>query len=317
MFLRKSVLDVVSVAAPCPAKWDDMVGDERVRLCRGCSQNVYNISEMSRKEAESFLSENSGPKCLRLYRRKDGTLITKDCPVGRKFIDGFNRSLGFAAAAFITVFNAVASFAQVPQLKLPENVQRVEEPRDVNGGSFDPSVIDERHYTENRSERHQTKGKAAEFSPDTSAINAFISARNYEHAGEFGKAKDNYELAIRALRRTKSVHDQKFAKKVAEKYAHFLRNQNEREKAKSIKTEFSSSKYISKAKERVEVPLDTSGCGSSSDSVDESTYTSGPLRRKKTHPTLPEGAPIPDSQVLKVDGPRDVHSCTWEPTPKR
>ena len=41
------------------------------------------------------------------------------------------------------------------QLKLPEEIGRVEGPRDTNMFNVEPSVLDERHYTSGRSERHQ------------------------------------------------------------------------------------------------------------------------------------------------------------------
>lgn len=41
------------------------------------------------------------------------------------------------------------------QLKLPEEIGRVEGPRDVNMFQVEPTVLDERHYSSGRSERHQ------------------------------------------------------------------------------------------------------------------------------------------------------------------
>jgi Flp pilus assembly secretin CpaC len=41
------------------------------------------------------------------------------------------------------------------QLKLPEEIGRVEGPRDMNMFNIEPSVLDERHYTSGRAERHQ------------------------------------------------------------------------------------------------------------------------------------------------------------------
>ena len=41
------------------------------------------------------------------------------------------------------------------QLKLPEEIGRVEGPRDMNIFQVEPTVVDERHYTSGRSERHQ------------------------------------------------------------------------------------------------------------------------------------------------------------------
>src|SRR5262245_10585878 len=48
-------LDTLKVASPCPASWDEMVGDERTRFCGKCQKNVHNVSEMTRAEAETFL----------------------------------------------------------------------------------------------------------------------------------------------------------------------------------------------------------------------------------------------------------------------
>ena len=77
-----SPLDNLSVAAPCPANWDCMIGGDRVRFCSQCNLNVYNLSAMSKDEAESLVARTEGRLCVRYYRRKDGSVITEDCPVG-------------------------------------------------------------------------------------------------------------------------------------------------------------------------------------------------------------------------------------------
>jgi hypothetical protein len=59
-----------------------MTGDDRVRFCGHCQLNVYNISELSRAEAETLIASTEGRICARLYRRADGSVLTKDCPVG-------------------------------------------------------------------------------------------------------------------------------------------------------------------------------------------------------------------------------------------
>jgi hypothetical protein len=79
---RLPVLDAVRVAAPCSADWSKMTGDARVRACEKCNQNVYNLSEMTRDEAERLIVEHEGRLCVRYYRRADGTVLTKDCKVG-------------------------------------------------------------------------------------------------------------------------------------------------------------------------------------------------------------------------------------------
>jgi hypothetical protein len=77
-----SPLANVLVAAPCPADWDGMIGGDRVRFCSQCELNVYNLSAMSKFEAESLIARTEGRLCVRFYRRKDGSILTDNCPVG-------------------------------------------------------------------------------------------------------------------------------------------------------------------------------------------------------------------------------------------
>src|SRR4030095_5967999 len=97
-------LDHVSVAAPCPADWDEMSGNDRVRFCGQCNLNVYNLSAMTKSEAEAFISNNEGRLCVRFYRRTDGSILTRNCPVGLRAI---RRRLSRVAKAVST---AVLSF---------------------------------------------------------------------------------------------------------------------------------------------------------------------------------------------------------------
>jgi hypothetical protein len=81
------MLDRVEVASPCSERWEDMVGDAVVRHCASCDKNVYNLSGMPREVAEQLLAEHTAGNpelCVRFFRRADGTLLTADCPVGRK-----------------------------------------------------------------------------------------------------------------------------------------------------------------------------------------------------------------------------------------
>ena len=76
------LLDQVRVAAPCPANWEEMKGDDQVRHCSQCRHNVYNLSAMTDEEAEKLLSNATGRLCVRYYQRSDGKVMTKDCPKG-------------------------------------------------------------------------------------------------------------------------------------------------------------------------------------------------------------------------------------------
>jgi hypothetical protein len=80
--MNNGFLDDIAIAEPCSASWDDMSGDERVRFCGDCNLNVYNFSAMSRSEAEELVRTTAGRVCARLHRRADGTVLTRDCPVG-------------------------------------------------------------------------------------------------------------------------------------------------------------------------------------------------------------------------------------------
>jgi hypothetical protein len=76
------LLNGLRVASPCDASWEEMEGDDLVRFCQHCQKNVYNLSGMSRREAAEFVRETEGKLCVRFYRRRDGTLLTDNCPVG-------------------------------------------------------------------------------------------------------------------------------------------------------------------------------------------------------------------------------------------
>jgi len=91
-----------------------MIGNERARFCGQCELNVYNLSAISTVEAESLIARTEGRLCVRYYRRKDGSIITQDCPVGlsklkqraarikravASLVLGFLAGLGFHSAA--------------------------------------------------------------------------------------------------------------------------------------------------------------------------------------------------------------------------
>ena len=78
----ESPLNNIKIASPCSADWNEMFGDSRKRFCGDCSLNVYNLSGMTRDEAEALIMNAEGRVCVRFYRRVDGSIITRDCPVG-------------------------------------------------------------------------------------------------------------------------------------------------------------------------------------------------------------------------------------------
>ena len=114
--MKTDNLDRLRVASPCPTSWEQMSGNERVRYCELCNLNVYNIAALTRKQAVALISETEGRFCGRIYRRSDGTVITKDCPVGLRAIR--RRVTRTAGAVFATLVALTSSaFGQKPSKK--------------------------------------------------------------------------------------------------------------------------------------------------------------------------------------------------------
>ena len=81
-----------------------MQGDNSVRLCSGCNRNVYNISDMSKNEAETFLRKNSTSQCMRFFRRHDGTILTENCPKGLRTIQRRFQKVAVILAGLVSSF---------------------------------------------------------------------------------------------------------------------------------------------------------------------------------------------------------------------
>jgi hypothetical protein len=111
-------LDLVQIASPCQVNWDDMTGDDRVRHCRHCKLNVYDLSAMQREEAEAFLQSREGRTCIRLYRRHDGTVLTRDCPVGlRAAKQRFVRAVAALAGVLLALVTGTLFGSRLNRLK--------------------------------------------------------------------------------------------------------------------------------------------------------------------------------------------------------
>ena len=102
-------LEDIQIATPCKADWNSMQGDEKQRYCNLCHLNVYDVSAMSRREAEAFLRsrQSEGRTCVRLFRRADGTVITQDCPVALRRIRDAGKMVAAKIAALFWAMLAV------------------------------------------------------------------------------------------------------------------------------------------------------------------------------------------------------------------
>lgn len=112
------------VASPCYVGWETMSGDERKRLCSQCGINVYNIQGMTPHEVRGLVQNRKDRPCIRLYRRADGTVVTKDCPVGLRAYQ--KRVAKFAGALFTLILGLFSvSFGQKQDADNTENVKIV------------------------------------------------------------------------------------------------------------------------------------------------------------------------------------------------
>jgi len=125
----EELLNQVRIAAPCHVDWESMTGDERKRFCGDCKLNVYNISSMSTKDAAKLIRQTEGRACLRLYRRKDGTIITDNCPVGLRKIRDRARKTAAAVAAYLVVAGLLSSQAQACDYSAQSSASGVIQPQ--------------------------------------------------------------------------------------------------------------------------------------------------------------------------------------------
>lgn len=106
MTARKLNINDLRIASPCPMNWENMTGDDRTRFCESCRLSVYNIAGMTEREVRALITKSEGRICARIFKRADGSVITRDCPVGiRAYRRRAARFAGAALATIIGVFS--------------------------------------------------------------------------------------------------------------------------------------------------------------------------------------------------------------------
>jgi hypothetical protein len=152
---RLPVLPNIRVASPCTADWNAMTpadaDTERVRHCGSCAKNVYNLSQMTRDEAEALILAKEGRLCVRYFQRKDGTILLKDCTVGtankRK-----RRLIAAGAAALLAGGGGAAAFMFTRGSDAPEAIANSE--HEVIQGGVGGEIM----MGESTEEVHEVKG---------------------------------------------------------------------------------------------------------------------------------------------------------------
>lgn len=106
----KHSLSNVSVASPCSADWDSMIGNDQVRFCGHCNLDVHNLSRMSRSQAERLVARANGRLCIRYDEDPAGRPLT--LPAGRKLHHIGRRVSRLAAGAFTATLSVTSAVAQ-------------------------------------------------------------------------------------------------------------------------------------------------------------------------------------------------------------
>ncbi len=102
----RHVLNTIAIDSPCSVPWDSMCGDNRVRYCNQCKQQVFDLTEMTTAEATKALDEAANTPCVRFLRGRDGRVMTTDgaAVVRKRIWRRLRRRAAWAASLFSVLF---------------------------------------------------------------------------------------------------------------------------------------------------------------------------------------------------------------------
>lgn len=257
-----------------------MSGDDRVRFCGSCCKHVYNISDLSRAEAEAFLRDNGVSKCVKFYRKKDGTIITDDCPIGLRKIRDRARAVARLVASIIAVcLSFAAASAREPfRTKFPKEIVIVNDSpvsypgrlafranvqlppyavltagknalgdeifkTDVDG--VEQIYLREREVgaenTDVRKAKSLSGGVSATDLPSTLlAHEVFEKGTKYEHEGKLLTAESMYKITLKYFEQYPNDYDQNFKTSVVLRYAQLLRQLHRDEEVGRLLKDFTA-----------------------------------------------------------------------------
>lgn len=119
-----------------------MTGDDKTRHCDLCELSVHNFSGMTRGEISDLIKSSGGRVCGRMFRRADGTVITRDCPVGLRGVrKRAAKYYGAALAAILGLFSFSSAQTKDAE-KCESNVDIVRKTVDKDGGTIIGAVLD-------------------------------------------------------------------------------------------------------------------------------------------------------------------------------
>jgi len=135
-------LDAIDVAAPCTESWDAMTGDDRSRFCGSCRLHVYDLSAMSRAEAEELVrsrKRDGGSLCVRFVRRADGTVATDDCGPVRRALRRRALRVRAAAVAALAFLFPMAACGRAQSSAAPADVKAADSKPLLTDGALPPA----------------------------------------------------------------------------------------------------------------------------------------------------------------------------------
>lgn len=252
---NRSFTQGIAIAAPCSIIWESMIGDEKTRLCEGCSKNVYNLSAMSQSEAESFLQNATELPCLKFYRRHDGTIMFENCPKGlRKLRDAAKFSWKIASFVLAFCMSTLNAFAQLKSDEAPpsnfnllwtlsEGGPTERAPMKITKPDPGPplaqlGVPDRYAFFENMLPGAQTKSIGANWS----GTEAFSEALELTKQKKFRAAQAAFDSALAAT--SKPGFDPMYREFVGSEYAKLLTRIGKKQKAKEVVSETKSSMTV-------------------------------------------------------------------------
>lgn len=145
--IKLTLLSQARIASPCSMRWEDMRGDDKKRHCEACDLHVHNLAAMTEAEAEGLLARHlaSGGVerlCAVLYRRADGTVLTRDCPVGFAAVRAAaRRRIARCILAIGAVASSAAALGWMPGLPWISNRLRDQDPFARVAEWFDPAQV--------------------------------------------------------------------------------------------------------------------------------------------------------------------------------
>lgn len=228
-------LDDIAIAAPCNAVWSEMSGDERMRVCGACKLSVFNLSELSRKEAEDLLNQSKpGSFCIKLFRRADGTILTKDCPTGLRLVAKAKVKLRLIASTILAIFVAGPSLA------------RYSDPPIQQQGYFVVTKVGPEYGPAGREVNAPigagiiAQGRQADYS----LVNLFNRAREFQKLNNSILALDYYESSLALIRYDGQKYDPEFVSEVVSSYVRYLRQNKRADEAKLIEKQLKTKTLI-------------------------------------------------------------------------